>query len=220
MTIRPLRTIACTAVCAAFSAAPIAAQDALGLWAPTPGPLVAEIRAGIEDYYAFDYAGALADFFTLTPEARRRVERSDAGILLRRRPLPDRRHRRTARLQEGHARRLSRVGARPAGPDAACSSTDPDAGGERGVAPVGRQHACRGLDRQRLADEGSRRCRRGRRDATKLAVPLELNQYRSASPGGRRLKPTSIVIPSLRDVRGHQSPSRRDATTVGRGFSP
>ena len=62
MTIRPLRTIACTAVCAALSSAPLAAQEALGLWAPTPGPLVAEIRAGIEDYYAFDYAGALARF--------------------------------------------------------------------------------------------------------------------------------------------------------------
>ena len=60
MTIRPLRTIAFIGVCAALSAVPLVAQETLGLWAPDPGPLVAEIRAGIEDYYAFDYAGALA----------------------------------------------------------------------------------------------------------------------------------------------------------------
>ena len=62
MTIRPLRTIAFIGVCAALSPAPLAAQEALGLWAANPGPLVAEIRAGIDDYYAFDYAGALARF--------------------------------------------------------------------------------------------------------------------------------------------------------------
>ena len=62
MTIRPLRTIAFIGVCAALTPAPLAAQEALGLWAPDPGPLVAEIRAGIDDYYAFDYAGALARF--------------------------------------------------------------------------------------------------------------------------------------------------------------
>jgi tetratricopeptide (TPR) repeat protein len=62
MTIRPLRTIACVAACAALLPARLAAQETLGLWAPNPGPLVAEIRAGIEDYYAFDYAGALARF--------------------------------------------------------------------------------------------------------------------------------------------------------------
>jgi len=62
MTIRPLRTIAFIGVCAALSAVPLVAQETLGLWAPDPGPLVAEIRAGIEDYYAFDYAGAQARF--------------------------------------------------------------------------------------------------------------------------------------------------------------
>ena len=62
MTIRPLRTIALIGVCAASLPASMVAQEALGLWAPSPGPLVAEIRAGIDDYYAFDYSGALARF--------------------------------------------------------------------------------------------------------------------------------------------------------------
>lgn len=62
MTIRPLRTLACIVAHAALIPAPLAAQEALGLWARSPGPLVSEIRAGIEDYYAFDYAGALARF--------------------------------------------------------------------------------------------------------------------------------------------------------------
>src|SRR5688500_10456071 len=62
MTIRPLRPIAVIGVCATLLPASLRAQEALGLWSPSPGPLVAEIRAGIDDYYAFDYAGALARF--------------------------------------------------------------------------------------------------------------------------------------------------------------
>jgi tetratricopeptide (TPR) repeat protein len=38
------------------------AQGDLGLWEETPGPLVAQIQAGVEDYYSFDYNGALARF--------------------------------------------------------------------------------------------------------------------------------------------------------------
>ena len=62
MTIRPLRMIAVIGVCATLLPASLRAQEALGLWSPSPGPLVAEIRAGIDDYYAFDYTGALARF--------------------------------------------------------------------------------------------------------------------------------------------------------------
>lgn len=62
MTIRPTTTIALLVVCAALNARPLGAQGALGLWEETPGPLVGEMQAGIEDYYAFDYTGALARF--------------------------------------------------------------------------------------------------------------------------------------------------------------
>lgn len=62
MTIRPTTTIALLVVYAALNARPLGAQGALGLWEETPGPLVGEMQAGIEDYYAFDYTGALARF--------------------------------------------------------------------------------------------------------------------------------------------------------------
>lgn len=62
MTIRPTTTIALLVVCAALNARPLGAQGALGLWEETPGPLVGEMQAGVEDYYAFDYTGALARF--------------------------------------------------------------------------------------------------------------------------------------------------------------
>lgn len=41
---------------------PVRAQSVLGLWEEAPGPLVAQIQAGVEDYYSFDYNGALARF--------------------------------------------------------------------------------------------------------------------------------------------------------------
>ncbi len=41
---------------------PVRAQEDLGLWATDPGPLVGEIRAGIDAYYDFDYPGALRRF--------------------------------------------------------------------------------------------------------------------------------------------------------------
>lgn len=62
MNVRSRTTIALLVVGAAFPAGPLAAQGSLGLWDATPGPLVAQMRAGIEDYYAFDYTGALARF--------------------------------------------------------------------------------------------------------------------------------------------------------------
>ena len=62
MTIRPTMTIAGLVVCAALSAGPLRAQGALGLWEETPGPLVAQIQAGVDDYYGFDYTGALVRF--------------------------------------------------------------------------------------------------------------------------------------------------------------
>ncbi|HYO46203.1 MAG TPA: hypothetical protein VEY33_05890 [Gemmatimonadota bacterium] len=62
MTIRPTTTIALLVVCAALNARSLGAQGSLGLWEETPGPLVGEMQAGIEDYYAFDYTGALARF--------------------------------------------------------------------------------------------------------------------------------------------------------------
>lgn len=43
-------------------AASLRAQDRLGLWDADPGPLVATIREGIDDYYRFDYDDALARF--------------------------------------------------------------------------------------------------------------------------------------------------------------
>jgi tetratricopeptide (TPR) repeat protein len=55
-------TIAGLVMCAALSAGPLRAQGALGLWEETPGPLVAQIQAGVDDYYGFDYTGALARF--------------------------------------------------------------------------------------------------------------------------------------------------------------
>ncbi|HET9332033.1 MAG TPA: hypothetical protein VFQ21_00460 [Gemmatimonadota bacterium] len=55
-------TIAVLVVCAIAWATPLEAQATLGLWDDAPGPLVAEIQAGVNDYYAFDYAGALARF--------------------------------------------------------------------------------------------------------------------------------------------------------------
>ena len=55
-------TIAVLVVCAVVWATPLEAQATLGLWDDAPGPLVAEIQAGVDDYYAFDYAGALARF--------------------------------------------------------------------------------------------------------------------------------------------------------------
>lgn len=62
MTIRLTMTIAGLVMCAALSAGPLRAQGALGLWEETPGPLVAQIQAGVDDYYGFDYTGALARF--------------------------------------------------------------------------------------------------------------------------------------------------------------
>ena len=59
---RPGSTIAVLVVCAVSWAKPLEAQATLGLWDDAPGPLVAEIQAGVDDYYAFDYAGALARF--------------------------------------------------------------------------------------------------------------------------------------------------------------
>lgn len=49
-------------VCGALHAGQLGAQEALGLWEETPAPLVAEMQAGVEDYYAFDYPGAMARF--------------------------------------------------------------------------------------------------------------------------------------------------------------
>jgi tetratricopeptide (TPR) repeat protein len=62
MTIRSTTTIAILIVCAALKAGHLRAQPALGLWDETPGPLVAQIQAGVDDYYEFDYTGALARF--------------------------------------------------------------------------------------------------------------------------------------------------------------
>lgn len=62
MTIRTRTTIAVVGVWTALGAAPLAGQSELGLWDPTPGPLVAEIQAGVDAYYGFDYTGALARF--------------------------------------------------------------------------------------------------------------------------------------------------------------
>jgi len=61
MTIRARSMIAVLGVCA-LGAVPLPAQEALGLWDATPGPLVAEIQAGVDDYYGFDYSGAVARF--------------------------------------------------------------------------------------------------------------------------------------------------------------
>lgn len=63
---RPRPTIAALAVCALATAAPLSAQSSVGLWDEPPAALVAEIRAGVEDYYAFDYAGAIARFDRVT----------------------------------------------------------------------------------------------------------------------------------------------------------
>lgn len=46
----------------AASARPVPAQGPLGLWDPRPGPLVADIRAGIDAAYDFDYGEALRRF--------------------------------------------------------------------------------------------------------------------------------------------------------------
>jgi tetratricopeptide (TPR) repeat protein len=61
MTIRLSPTIAVLFVCT-LHGSPLGAQGTLGLWDGTPGPLVAEIQAGVEDYYGFDYDGALKRF--------------------------------------------------------------------------------------------------------------------------------------------------------------
>lgn len=61
MTSRLTPTIAVLFVCVMHTV-PVRAQSALGLWEETPGPLVAQIQAGVEDYYSFDYNGALARF--------------------------------------------------------------------------------------------------------------------------------------------------------------
>ncbi|HET6617177.1 MAG TPA: hypothetical protein VFH69_05150, partial [Gemmatimonadota bacterium] len=61
MTSRLTPTIAVLFVCVMHTV-PARAQSALGLWEETPGPLVAQIQAGVEDYYSFDYNGALARF--------------------------------------------------------------------------------------------------------------------------------------------------------------
>ena len=61
MTSRLNPTIAVLFVCVMHTV-PARAQSALGLWEETPGPLVAQIQAGVEDYYSFDYNGALARF--------------------------------------------------------------------------------------------------------------------------------------------------------------
>jgi tetratricopeptide (TPR) repeat protein len=61
MTIRLSPTIAVLFVCT-LHGSPLGAQGTLGLWDETPGPLVAEIQAGVEDYYGFDYDGALTRF--------------------------------------------------------------------------------------------------------------------------------------------------------------
>lgn len=69
MRLRP--TIAALLAWAAFGAAPLQAQGSLGLWDDPPGALVAEIQAGVDDYYAFDYAAALTRFdrvITALPE--------------------------------------------------------------------------------------------------------------------------------------------------------
>lgn len=50
------------ALALAVSAGPAGAQDEIGLWAADPGPLVGQIKAGIDAYYDFDYAGALRRF--------------------------------------------------------------------------------------------------------------------------------------------------------------
>ena len=55
-------TIAALLAWAALGTAPLLAQGSLGLWDDPHGPLVAEIQAGVDDYYAFDYAAALARF--------------------------------------------------------------------------------------------------------------------------------------------------------------
>ena len=62
MTVRLTTAIALLAGWTALGAEPLRAQAALGLWEEMPGPLVAEMQAGVEDYYAFDYAGALTRF--------------------------------------------------------------------------------------------------------------------------------------------------------------
>lgn len=59
---RPGSTIAVLVVCAVSWAKPLEAQATLGLWDDPPGTLVADIQAGVDDYYAFDYTGALARF--------------------------------------------------------------------------------------------------------------------------------------------------------------
>ena len=61
MTSRLTPTIAVLFVCVTHTV-PASAQSALGLWEETPGPLVAQMQAGVEDYYSFDYNGALARF--------------------------------------------------------------------------------------------------------------------------------------------------------------
>lgn len=61
MTSRLTPTIAVLFLCVMHTV-PVRAQSALGLWEETPGPLVAQIQAGVEDYYSFDYNGALARF--------------------------------------------------------------------------------------------------------------------------------------------------------------
>lgn len=45
-----------------LAAGPALAQPTLGLWAESPSPLVADVRAGIDAYYGFDYAEALRRF--------------------------------------------------------------------------------------------------------------------------------------------------------------
>lgn len=61
MTIRTRTTIAVLGVCATLGATPLGGQE-LGLWDSEPGPLVSEIQAGVDAYYGFDYAAALARF--------------------------------------------------------------------------------------------------------------------------------------------------------------
>ncbi len=59
---RPAAGLAMALAVFAVSARPAASQGALGLWEARPGPLVADIRAGIDAAYDFDYGEALKRF--------------------------------------------------------------------------------------------------------------------------------------------------------------
>ncbi|MGH7588240.1 MAG: tetratricopeptide repeat protein [Gemmatimonadota bacterium] len=59
---RPAAGLAMALAACAVSARPAASQGALGLWEARPGPLVADIRAGIDAAYDFDYGEALLRF--------------------------------------------------------------------------------------------------------------------------------------------------------------